>query len=285
MNPIALQLANGNAYFVGLGMFVVSLFLRLWLSGRIFVFFLRICIIAGMTFVILSATPLPFYLYFIWFVLSAGAAVTVFGAKFPFARKVFACLVALLIAATLFLIELPYHLSPAIEVSSTQTIYVIGDSISAGLSNDERAWPKVLGDTSHLKIVNLAKAAASVESAMDQSKNIGQSSSLILVEIGGNDFLGHTDSKTFYRQLDALLGKLHEGNNRIVLFELPLFPFCNDFGKAQREMARKYDAVLVPKHYLTDVFGLDGGTVDGLHLSQKGHNALAESIYRTLKIN
>jgi lysophospholipase L1-like esterase len=108
---------------------------------------------------------------------------------------------------------------------------------------------------------------------------------LVLVEIGGNDLLGHTDSKDFYIQLDQLLGRLSAGNSQVVMFELPLFPFCNAFGQAQRNLAKKYNVILIPKHYLTDVFGLKDGTVDGLHLSQKGHDALANLVNGLLKTN
>ena len=69
------------------------------------------------------------------------------------------------------------------------------------------------------------------------------------------------------------------------MFELPLFPFCNGFGAAQRNLAKKYDAMLIPKHFMTDVFALSGGTLDGLHLSQKGHDALANSIRDLIKTN
>jgi acyl-CoA thioesterase-1 len=78
---------------------------------------------------------------------------------------------------------------------------------------------------------------------------------------------------------------LAAGNNQIVMFELPLLPFFNDFGKAQRSLAKKHNVILMPKHYLTDVFGLKDATLDGLHLSQKGHDALANSIYGLFKIN
>ena len=183
------------------------------------------------------------------------------------------------------LIELPYHLSPTIRASPGQTIYIVGDSISAGISAKERAWPEVLGDISRFKVINLAKPAASVETALDQSSGIVGSNSLVLVEIGGNDLLGYSDSKYFYIQLDQLLGKLTAGNNQVVVFELPLLPFCNAFGKAQRNLARKYNVKLLPKHYMTDVFGLKNGTLDGLHLSQKGHDVLADSICHLLKTN
>jgi acyl-CoA thioesterase I len=285
MNPIVLQLANGNSFFVGLFMIVAALFLRLWFEGRLPGLALRISYIAGIVFVIFSATPLSIWLYCLWFGLCVTAALVVFRNKFSFPRKMLTSFVVLICSLAMCLTELPYHLSPKIKVLPQQSIFVIGDSISAGISAKERAWPEVLGDISHFKVINLAKPAATVEMAMDQVTGITGSNSLVLVEIGGNDLLGHTDSKTFFTQLDKLLGKLSSGGNRVAMFELPLFPSCNAFGKAQRNLAQKYNVALIPKHYLTDVFALKGGTLDGLHLSQKGHDALANSIYNLLKIN
>ena len=153
------------------------------------------------------------------------------------------------------------------------------------MASKERVWPDVLADISHLKVVNLAEPGATVETALDQAANISASNCLVLVEIGGNDFLGHTDGKTFSIQLDQLLAKLTAGNNQIVAFELPLFPFYNSFGRAQRNLAKKYKVTLIPKRFMTDVFGLKDGTLDGLHLSQKGHDAMANSIYSLIKAN
>jgi acyl-CoA thioesterase-1 len=285
MNPIVLQLANGNLFFVGSVIIVAALFLRLWFEGRILGLVLRIGYIAGIVFVIFSATPLPIWLYCLWFGLCVAAAWIVFSNKFSFQRKMLLSFTVSLCSLVMCLVELPYHLPPTIKASPKLVFYVVGDSISAGISAKDRAWPDVLGDISHFKVINLAKPGATVESAVDQIAGIVGSNSLVMVEIGGNDLLGHTDSKNFYIQLDQLLGKLAAGNNQVVVFELPLFPFCNAFGKAQRNLAKKYNVTLIPKHYLTDVFGLKGGTVDGLHLSQKGHDALTNSICSLFKTN
>jgi acyl-CoA thioesterase I len=285
MNPIALQLANGNLFFVGSVMVVAALFFRLRFEGRTLGLVLRTGYIAGIVFVFLSATPLPIWLYCLWFGLCAAAALATFRNKFSFHRKMLVSFAILPCSLLMCLVELPYHLTPTIKASPKQPLFVIGDSISAGLSAKERAWPEVLSDISHFKVVNLAKPAATVESAMDQIGGIVGSNAIVLVEIGGNDLLGHTASKTFYIQLDELLAKLTAGNNQVVVFELPLLPFYNAFGKAQRNLAKKYNAILIPKHYMTDVFGLKDGTVDGLHLSQKGHDALANSICGLLKAN
>ncbi len=59
------------------------------------------------------------------------------------------------------------------------------------------------------------------------------------------------------------------------MFELPLPPFHGGFGKAQRMLAAKYHVLLLPRVWLASVLGAEGATRDGLHLSQKGSEALA----------
>ncbi len=285
MNPIALQFANGNLFFVGLAMIIAALFLRLRFEGRVLGLVLRVGYILGIVLIIFSATPLSIWFYCFWFGLCVAAAVIVFSHKFSFQKKILVAFAALLCSLVMCLVELPYHFSKTIIVSRNQPVFVIGDSLSAGISTKERAWPDILSNISRLKVINLAKPGATVDTALDQSAGVTERNSLILVEIGGNDLLGHTDGKTFYVQLDKLLGKLCNENNQVTMFELPLLPFCNAFGKAQRSLARKYNVILIPKHYLTDVFALKDGTLDGLHLSQTGHDALANSIYGLLKIN
>jgi lysophospholipase L1-like esterase len=68
------------------------------------------------------------------------------------------------------------------------------------------------------------------------------------------------------------------------MFELPLIPFHNSFGTAQRSLAKKYHVTLLPKRFLTKIFGTVGGTLDGLHLSQSGHDALAAEIQGVFRV-
>jgi hypothetical protein len=60
--------------------------------------------------------------------------------------------------------------------------------------------------------------------------------------------------------------------------------FWNVFGADQRVLAKKYGATLIPKRCLAGVFGSPGATVDGLHLSQQGHNLLARTVFSLLII-
>lgn len=284
MNPVVVQLANGNAFFIGIGMTVVASIVRFWSKNRPSTMLLTILWLLGISLVVVSATPMSFWLYEIWFGLCILTRMT-FRIQTSAKTKILITAIFAVVSLIVCLVEFSFHVARPIPLIKGQTIYVIGDSISAGIDEKERTWPNVLSDVSGEKVVNLARAGATVETAMDQIHGITSSNSLVLIEIGGNDLLGSTDSDTFYMQLDRLLAELKSQNQQIVMFELPLLPFWNKYGRAQRTLAEKYSVTLIPKNYLVRVFAQKDDTVDGLHLSQKGHNELAGAIYALMKIN
>lgn len=283
MNPVVLQIASGNAFFIGMGMTVVAFVLHLWLSRRFWVSVLTVGWLLGIALVVLSATPMSLWLYGLWFGLCIVVRVA-FNVRTSFPWRASIVLAFAFFSLSLCLTELTYRWVPRVTVFPDEPVFVVGDSISAGIGTKERTWPDMLGDLLYLKVINLARPGATIETAMDQARNITGANALVIVEIGGNDLLGHADSRTFYRQLDVLLFKLKSGGNQIVMFELPLLPFWNTFGRDQRVLAEKYGVTLIPKSCLTGIFGSKGNTLDGLHLTPKGHHELAKAVYGSLEM-
>ena len=230
-----------------------------------------------MLLVLLSATPLPVWAYVIWLV-SALAGVVLFNRSTAWRRlQRWVCVVLFASTIGCFTLEVPYHRSPQLSIQEGTTIYVLGDSISVGMGADDRSWAEVLQEMTGFSVVNLALAGATVEGAIDQAGGISESNSLVIIEIGGNDLLGETDAAAFGRSLDRLVASLAR-EHKILVVELPLFPFGNAFGEAQRRVVGKYDLSMLPKRCFTRVLGMPGSTSDGLHLTQKGHDAMAAII-------
>ena len=231
--------------------------------------------IAGITLVIISATPLPVWAYAVW-VISAGAGIVVGNLSAPTRRLRLICgAVLAVLTSALCLAEAPFRCRPALNVPAGGTVYVLGDSISAGVGTQHLCWPVVLDGMTPLRVINLAKAGATVESAITQARGTSEPQSLVLVAIGGNDLLGGADAAEFHMKLDTLVSSLRSDQHDVLLFELPLFPFQNAYGTAQRDVARKYGCAMLPKRCFAKVLGTQDGTLDGLHLSQAGHNAMA----------
>jgi lysophospholipase L1-like esterase len=105
---------------------------------------------------------------------------------------------------------------------------------------------------------------------------------VVLVELGGNDLLSGLPSRVFARDLEALLASLRQPGRTIAMMELPLFPFQSDYGRVQRTLARRFNVYLIPKRYLARVLGTQGATTDGLHLSEAGTQAMADTVYSIL---
>jgi lysophospholipase L1-like esterase len=69
----------------------------------------------------------------------------------------------------------------------------------------------------------------------------------------------------------------------VVMFELPLPPFRNEYGRVQRKLASKYGVVLIPKRVFVGVLTEEGATMDGVHLSPQGHERMAEIVWNSIR--
>ena len=100
----------------------------------------------------------------------------------------------------------------------------------------------------------------------------------MLVANGGNDLLGPTTAAEFDIKLKALLEQVCRPGRTVLMFELPLPPLCNDYGLIQRRLAAEYAVVMIPKRVLVGVLTTADATVDGIHLTQAGHQLMAEVV-------
>lgn len=278
MNPLLLMLADGTSFFIGLGVtLVASLLILRYRMGSIRVFLTLIAFI-GIAFVGLSATPLPIDLYLAWLLPITIALASGYTDRITqdLRRKM---AIVILIATALFgFAEWRYHRLPYLYVESGTTVYVVGDSISAGIGGEQKCWPSVFTEMTSLPVINLAKAGATVQTALKQIDAINETNATVILEIGGNDVIGGTDPAMFRDQLDHLVSALRMRHHQVLMLELPLFPFQNAYGAAQRSIAAKYHTLLLPKRFFTAILGMKNGTSDGLHLSQQGHEAMARMI-------
>ncbi|MFQ3226097.1 MAG: lysophospholipase L1-like esterase [Lentimonas sp.] len=79
-----------------------------------------------------------------------------------------------------------------------------------GCEREDRTWPEVLQDLSGHRVVNCARAGATVDAAHRQAVAITEPSALVIIEIGGNDLLGATEAASYYENLDRLVEALAE---------------------------------------------------------------------------
>lgn len=144
-------------------------------------------------------------------------------------------------------------------------------------------WPTLLAKDHNLNIQDISHPGETVASALKWAKSQQILSPVVILEIGGNDLLGDTTSAQFSRDLDALLGYVSAPGRQVIMFELPLPPLRNEYGRIQRSLARKHDVALVPKRVFLSILAANDSTVDTIHLTQAGHHRMATTVWGVVR--
>ncbi len=227
--------------------------------------------VLGLLLVLVSALPVPGGLLIMLFLTVAAFAIK------PIRRWAGILLVLqTLLAGSL---ELPYWLDRK-PLPAPGRVWVMGDSISAGIGfKGEVTWSDLLNREYPNRVINRSTGGGTASSALSSFEKYDlRGGDVIVIEIGGNDLLG--SSRNFREDLNRLLAAVAASGAPAVMFELPLPPFANGFGRAQRELAKQYGVTLIPRRYFSAVLRGEESTVDGLHLSNFGHEKMRAAVER-----
>jgi acyl-CoA thioesterase-1 len=244
---------------------------------------LGILTLIGLVIAVVSAVPLSYWLY--------AAAIGITLAWLRLERKpsehwtVGARRATAAIWIGIVLLELPQQFSPRLSPLGKPPLYVIGDSVTAGMGGaNDKTWTSLLPEGA--AVHNLARPGATTASALKhQAPQIPTEAKLILIEIGGNDLLGGTPSAQFELDLGALLRQVTQSSARptVLMLELPLPPLSNEYGRIQRRLAARHDVRLIPKRVFMSVLASEDATLDGIHLSESGHRRMAEAVWSVIE--
>jgi acyl-CoA thioesterase I len=276
---------SGIVYFVGIICILAAVALLSVGTSRWLRMVATLLTLIGLILVALSATPLPYWLYAI---LVALTLLWLVGERFePAAFKAHRTRFRILLTAVwlaCIAIEIPYHVVPSLTITARPPLYVIGDSVTAGMSDGEQdRWPQLLARDHKIDVVDLAQMGATCSSAMKQADGLPIDGGVLLLEIGGNDLLGSTSAEKFAHDLDQLLSKVCTLNRTVLMFELPLPPLSNEYGRAQRALAAKHGVQLIPKRFFIRVLAESGATLDSIHLAPRGHQRMAETVWQLVQ--
>ena len=278
MNPIVYHIAGGGVFFTSVAMICLAAVLMLsqrnWLRRIALLLLLLGCI--G---VCISSTPVP-----IWILVFLGLGTCLWLAMLRHEKwRGWLTLSVVLAWLGAGAWEATHWLTPQLQPVSQREIAIVGDSVTAGMGlPKEVTWPKLFAEQYNIKVDDQSGSGFTAAKALARAEHEGIDSPLVLVEIGGNDMLGGRLSAEFGRDLDALLALLTQGNRQVVMLELPLIPFYGNYGRVQRSLARKHGVVLVPKRVFLDVIAPKENTRDTIHLTNRGHQAMADAMWRVL---
>lgn len=279
MNWIVYHIVSGQVFFTGIALLVIAAFASTVsrpISSRVSVLAFLVGIIA----VVVSSTAIPYWFYALAMLITLAWIASRY--KKTWRRWApFATIAVWLIAG---LIEVPYHFTPSLHPAASRSLTIIGDSVTAGVGDGtSETWPSILARQHQLRVQDISHVGETAASALKRAKSNTITAPVVVVEIGGNDILGSTTSARFASDLDELLTYLVAPDRQIVMFELPLPPFCHEYGRVQRTVAAKHQVILVPKRVFLSVIAGNESTLDTIHLSQSGHQFMADCVWRLVE--
>jgi len=281
-----MHFASGNSLFSGVLLILLAIGLSFWKKESLI---LRVAInllmLGGVIFLWVSSAP--FTLKSEWLML---LFVIIFIILFHFRERVqekwlYIFRILILALALIFvLFELPNFICPKIPEKNYTKMYLIGDSISGGVGfRGEKTWHESMAEKNNIEITSYSVGGARVEHMFYDAKRIKDENALVLLEIGGNDILRGTTPKKYEEALEKLLKLICQPGRTVVMFALPLPPFYPDFGIVQKRLSKKHGVILIPRRYFASMLSGSENSVDGLHLSNAGHQRMGNMIWELLK--
>lgn len=272
---------SGTSLFLGcllLIMAIVASLFRFNKRHNILVYFVAII---AVLLIYMAAIPFSSFFYVVWtgsILIWLTCLILRINAKSK--RTIVVCLIPLVMALLAIFMELPHHIMPSIPSQVHTRLFVIGDSISAGIGTaEERTWPRIITEKG-IEVVDASIAGATAPSAMRrQVHKITGDNGIILLEIGGNDVFLGTSYEEFEKALQNILTKIAIDQHTVIMLEVPVLPWQIQYSRIQRKVAAEFNVTVIPKKFLAGIFSAKGATVDLAHLSPKGHELMAHQIW------
>jgi len=185
----------------------------------------------------------------------------------------------------------------AAESGATKTVLVLGDSIAAGYGVErEEAFPALLQKKIEAAKLpyRMVNGGVSGDTSSGGLRRIDwmlkQPVDVLVLELGGNDGLRGVNPATTKQNLQGIIDKAKRKypDIKVVIAGMQMPPnMGEDYTKAFAEMfpalAKTNNATLIP-FLLEGVGGKpDMNQLDGIHPSPKGHEVVAENVWKVLE--
>lgn len=175
-------------------------------------------------------------------------------------------------------------------LSYNATVLAFGDSVTFGYGvNPQDSYPTVLANLSRWNVINVGISGERADQAKARIEGVlaEHNPKLVIIELGGNDFLQRRNTKAVKEDLRAIIQSVKTYGSIPVLVAVPaLSPVAAITGKPSdadiyKELAKEEKINLIPNVF-SDILGQENLKQDHVHPNQAGYRVLAEGIYQAL---
>ncbi|MBW4683464.1 MAG: arylesterase [Microcoleus vaginatus WJT46-NPBG5] len=165
-------------------------------------------------------------------------------------------------------------------------IIVLGDSIASGYGvAPEAAFPSVLSRQLGVPIVNQGVSGNTTAMGLNrlQTDVIAGNPWLVIVELGGNDFLQKLPKPETEKNLREIVTSVQESGAIAVLLGIELGIYVDEYNELYERVAKDTKAYLIPQVTQGILDNPRYRQDDIIHPNQAGHQLLATRIAQQLK--
>lgn len=167
-----------------------------------------------------------------------------------------------------------------------EKIIVLGDSISSGYGLDPtQAYPALIEAELGLPILNQGVNGDTTASALTRLSEdvLSQSPWLVVVGLGGNDFLRKMPKTETEANLREIINQIQAQKAIVVLLGMNLGLFKDEYKELYQRVADETDSYLIPQVLKNILDNPNHRQRDIIHPNAKGQEILADRIVTALK--
>ncbi len=193
-----------------------------------------------------------------------------------------------IVLGTLWWLEFHYfvgtHKSAAERAaSSPKTIIAFGDSLTAGYGIGPGSnYVGILKRKIGRPIIIAAKSGRTTAEALLalDSEVISRRPDIVIVLLGGNDFLKGAPKSTLFGNLRQIVSRIKAARAEVILVGIPA-GFSDEYDREFENLAAETSSIYVP-NILKGILGAKEFLWDQVHPNIEGHKIMAERVYRAL---
>ena len=167
-------------------------------------------------------------------------------------------------------------------------VVVLGDSLAAGVGSKgmKRGFVTLLQERLGVELVNKAVPGNATGDGLERLKAdvLDLKPALVVVELGGNDFLRQVDPDQTFANLETIVRRCQDSGAAVLVLGVRSGLLTDRRESRFRQVARGNGAAYVP-NILDGVFGHPALMSDSIHPNDEGHRLVAdrlEPVFRDL---
>jgi lysophospholipase L1-like esterase len=164
--------------------------------------------------------------------------------------------------------------------SAGQTIICFGDSLTEGVgAGSGEDYPSVLSRLLVAPVINAGRRGDTSAQALGRLSDAvsGRSPRLVIVLLGGNDFLRQVPREQTRKNLEEIVSRIQAEGAMAAIAGMRLGLFTDEFGSIFEETAEKFGALYIPR-VTNGILNDSSLRSDPIHPNGAGYRLIAERI-------